>query len=123
MEGILRRTRGPHVHVEHHEVRRLHVGDGNVAKPVQRIDGPFDAAQAATGGPVHAVLLGLDMRVERQTETLRVVGVADKVGDGDGVGGVEVDGDANGTRGDMGEGDPTLPNGQADRGRRRGARD
>lgn len=83
----------------------------------------MSAAQATACIHIHAILAGMEMCVERETEALGVVRIANELGDRVRVGCVEVYGGANGTRGYVGEKDRTLPSGRADRGKRKCARD
>ena len=68
MEGILRRTRGPHVHVEHDEMTREHVGDGQVAQAVQRIDLLRNALQLPSRTVEHAVGAAHVHNIQREAE-------------------------------------------------------
>lgn len=80
------------------------------------------AAQATACVLVHTVLVGMEMRVERETEALGIISIANELSDRVRVGCIEVYGGTNGTRRYVGEKDRTLPNGRADRGKRKCAR-
>ena len=68
--GKERPTRRPHVHVEHDEVARQHVRDGQVAQAVQWVDLLRHTLQLPSSAMVHAVAAGAHVHdVQDQAET------------------------------------------------------